>query len=432
MSDNRRERARVALRGTEYQPLWATARRRLERNGLTLEGSPLRLDGLAPAERLAIAGLLGVSAAGDRPLRVPLATLDERLRLGAAAVGLVEWIEMLDGSIRNRPAERAQAGAEREVSWSATEAHPVLSDRPELQSWLAGIRSSGAATRMAGSVPAGAELAGRVLDVLTKLPANNVTLAQLAARLFGDAHALDRDRALGRLVDAALKATTADADYDSEWVDGKDVRTGELAYDWRRRWAIQGVICDDLSVSVLALNLPAGGTDIIAGMLDGHSSFGMPVRLTLRQLGDADLEVARGTLVRICENPSVVAHAATTLEDEAAPLVCVEGQPNTAAFALLDLLAADGCRFAYHGDFDWGGLRIARSVIDRYGAKPWRFQLTDYLAAADLGRLELGPPPSGMTAAWAPGLVDAMANASVAIHEEQVLDGLLADLARRR
>ena len=71
------------------------------------------------------------------------------------------------------------------------------------------------------------------------------------------------------------------------------------------------------------------------------------------------------------------------------------------AWALLDLLAADGCRFAYHGDFDWGGLRIARSVIDRYGAEPWRFQRDDYLAAASLGRLSLGPPPTGAVAQWA-------------------------------
>jgi len=58
-----------------------------------------------------------------------------------------------------------------------------------------------------------------------------------------------------------------------------------------------------------------------------------------------------------------------------------------------------------------------------------RFQRDDYLAAASLGRLSLGPPPTGAVASWAPGLVDAMTEADVAIHEEQVLDDLLADLA---
>ena len=93
MSDQRRERARTALRGAEYRPLWATARRRLERNGLTLVGTPLRLDGLDHDERVAIAGLLGVSAAGDQPLKVRLDVLDPPLRRGAAAIGLIEWLE---------------------------------------------------------------------------------------------------------------------------------------------------------------------------------------------------------------------------------------------------------------------------------------------------------------------------------------------------
>lgn len=82
MSDQRRERA-IPLRGAEYRPLWATARRRLERNGLTLVGTPLRLDGLDHDERVAIAGLLGVSAAGDQPLKVRLDVLDPTLRRGA-------------------------------------------------------------------------------------------------------------------------------------------------------------------------------------------------------------------------------------------------------------------------------------------------------------------------------------------------------------
>ncbi len=428
MSDERRESARSKLRGTDYWPLWAKALRRLERNGLSLEGTPLRLDGLEPDQRRAIAGLLGTSAAGDKPLSVRLETLDGRLRRGAAEVGLVEWLELLDGPIRNRPAERASARSEREESWSSTEAHPALGDRVDLQAWVADVRRSGAATRMAGSVSAGAELARRVLDVMAALPAHNVTLAQLAAQLTGDAHALDRDQALGRLSDAAIRVIDEANDLPDAGDD--DGPNGEVpaAYGWRRRWARQGVICDELSVSALALNLPASGEGLTSGVVFNHRRCGEPVRLTLRQLGDAKFEGPPGTLVRICENPSVLAHAATTLEGEAAPLVCVEGQPNSAVLALLNLLAADGAEFAYHGDFDWGGLRIATTVIERYGAEPWRFGVADYLAAAPAGTLLLDPPGAGATAPWAPGLVEAMTAHNVAIHEEQVLDDLLADL----
>lgn len=429
MSDERRTAARTKLRGVEYGSLWSKARSRLERNGLKLVGSPLRLDALESDHRVAIAGLLGTSAAGDKPLSVRLETVDGRLRSGAAEVGLIEWLEMLDGPIRNRPAERASAQTERETSWSRTEAHPVLVERSDLRVWVGDVRRSGAATRMAGSVPAGADLATRALDVMAVLPADHMTLAQLGAQLTGDAHALDRDRALGRLVDSALRTIDLATGDEPEPEDRDDVRSGDLAYDWRRRWARMGVICDDLSVSALVLNLPTSGTDLTAGVLSDHASFGEPVRLTLRQLSDTKLGVPRGTLVRICENPSVVAHAATILEGDAAPLVCVEGQPNTAVMRLLDLLAADRAVCAYHGDFDWGGLRIGSAIIDRYAAKPWRFGVDDYLAAAPSGTLTLGAPPTGVSAPWSPGLVEAMATHNVAIHEEQVLDGLLADLS---
>ena len=212
---------------------------------------------------------------------------------------------------------------------------------------------------------AGAELARRVLDVMAALPAHNVTLAQLAAQLTGDAHALDRDQALGRLSDAAIRVIDEANDLPDAGDDNGPNGDVPAAYGWRRRWARQGVICDELSVSALALNLPASGEGLTSGVVFNHRRCGEPVRLTLRQLGDAKLEVPPGTLVRICENPSVLAHAATTLEGEAAPLVCVEGQPNSAVLALLNLLAADGAEFAYHGDFDWGGLRIATTVIER-------------------------------------------------------------------
>jgi uncharacterized protein (TIGR02679 family) len=422
----------------EYEPLWAAARRRLERNGLRLEGTVLRLGELTDGQRRAIAGLMGTSAAADRPPKVRLEALDQTLRRGAASVGLIEWLELVGGPLQNRPARRSQERAASEEAWRTTSDHPVLADRPELFEWLAHVRRRGLATRVAGSAPGGARLVAQALDVVSRLPLHNVTLAALAAEVTGDAHALDRGKPLATILSGALNTVdvgvplpngvdpSGDEHLHGEPADGG---VGAPASDWRRRWARFGVICDELSVSVLALNVPARGTNLIAGTLSDHGSWGEPVRLTLRQLSDAVLQVSAGTLVRICENPSVMAHAATTLEGDAAPLVCVEGVPNTAAWALLDLLAADGCRFAYHGDFDWGGLRIATSVIDRYGAEPWRFGRDDYRSAVERGRLPLGSPPTGASAAWSRGLVDAMSEADTAVHEELVLDDLLADLA---
>ena len=77
----------------------------------------------------------------------------------------------------------------------------------------------------------------------------------------------------------------------------------------------------------------------------------------------------------------VVAAAADELGARCQPLVCVGGQPSAAVWRLLDLLAAGGAEFDYHGDFDWGGVRIARAVRQRVSWRPWRYDHLAYEAA---------------------------------------------------
>ena len=93
------------------------------------------------------------------------------------------------------------------------------------------------------------------------------------------------------------------------------------------------------------------------------------------------------------------------------PLICVGGQPSTAGWRLLELLAVGGVEFGYHGDFDWGGVRIARAVRHRMNWQPWRYDHQAYEAAVSaahpltpLSRL------AGESAAtpWAPELAAAM------------------------
>jgi uncharacterized protein (TIGR02679 family) len=104
------------------------------------------------------------------------------------------------------------------------------------------------------------------------------------------------------------------------------------------------------------------------------------------------------------------------------------------------LLAAGGAEFRYHGDFDWGGIRIARAVRQRVSQgqshwRPWRYDRDAYEAAATavlaahaatrLPRLA-GEP---VATPWDPGLAAAMARHDVRIEEELSLDTLLTDLA---
>ena len=63
--------------------------------------------------------------------------------------------------------------------------------------------------------------------------------------------------------------------------------------------------------------------------------------------------------------------------------------------------------------------------MERHGAVPWRFTSADYRRAT--GGKELTGQP--VAATWDVGLEPAMSEARRAVHEEQVLDELLADLA---
>ena len=158
--------------------------------------------------------------------------------------------------------------------------------------------------------------------------------------------------------------------------------------------------------------------------------------LALRQLRCHTVPLTTGplraALVRICENPVVVAAAADELGARCQPLVCIGGQPSAAGWRLLGLLAAGGAEFGYHGDFDWGGVRIANAVRHRVTWRPWRYDHVAYQAAvsaahplAALGGLV------GESAAtpWDPALATAMRHLNLRVEEELTLDDLLQDLS---
>lgn len=63
-----------------------------------------------------------------------------------------------------------------------------------------------------------------------------------------------------------------------------------------------------------------------------------------------------------------------------------------------------------------------------FGAKPWRFGTTDYLAAASEHGIALrGGRP--VAARWDDALAGAMTDRGIAVHEEGVAEVLMMDLA---
>ncbi len=133
-------------------------------------------------------------------------------------------------------------------------------------------------------------------------------------------------------------------------------------------------------------------------------------------------------MVHVCENPTVLATAADAHGPACPPLVCLQGQPSAAALALLRHLHTHGAKLRYHGDFDWGGLRIATALSRRVPWHPWRYTAADYRAAATAR--PLAPPLTGppTTAPWDPALAPALTALGVRVEEESVLDDLLNDL----
>lgn len=114
--------------------------------------------------------------------------------------------------------------------------------------------------------------------------------------------------------------------------------------------------------------------------------------LTLAELR-AEPPWLTGPVLFVCENPSIVAAAGSTLGSRCPSLLCTAGSPNTAVAAILDAAQAAGMEILVHADSDEAGAAIAARVLQCSGARPWR-----------------------------------SVDASAGIHEESLLDELLDDL----
>lgn len=349
----------------------AEARSRIERTGSLGPRALLRIP-LTDPERAEVGRMLDAAWAGsgdDVPVRVL------RRELERHGTTLEALLEAVGGPLRDRRAERARQRESR---------------RDDLDAALAVLRSLGGdvAPRVLERCIVGADnrtrRAGEIARVVRHLDAleEPVRLPVLAASLFGDAHALDRDAALGRAVVRFLAGRAATQA--RPWSDP----VGDAA-DWHEAWESGGVICDGVSAQVLVLNLPLTGDGPAARLAAVE---GEPVWLTLRALRQP-FGLADGVEeVFVCENPAIVEAAADRFGAASKPLVCTFGNPGLAATTLLGRLAPR-TRLRVRADGDTVGWRIVERLLRFEGAHPWRM-------------------PAGFS-----------------LYEEEILDDLLADLA---
>ena len=239
---------------------------------------------------------------------------------------------------------------------------------------------------------------------------------ELASLITGDAHGLDDGSLVGAVVLRAA-AAIAGTPYPSNTA-GR-----------RALWRSVGVITDEVSTTALTAGLRSTGDS----WLDERSAAGWESHLTARDLRRLHLGCPAGGVVHVCENPRVL-EAALDAGCRSA-VVCTLGQPTVVVTSLLEQLRAAGAELRYHGDFDWPGITIANVLVGTHQCGPWRFGAADYLDAlarlapvvAELPVLGAEPVPS----CWDERLTSVMAAAGRAVHEEMLLDDLLADLSPR-
>nr|WP_081635604.1 TIGR02679 domain-containing protein [Nocardia sp. BMG111209] len=243
-----------------------------------------------------------------------------------------------------------------------------------------------------------AELAGQIAEVWPRLPWTGppMRLAQLAAIVTHNAHALDYDTELGRATARLIAAKTCVA---------RPARPGR---EWRAVWSAAGVRCDTVSSRVLTLNLPL---DITAGHRPGA-----PAWLTLRDLLGPWHFQPPPPRIYVCENPTVVEAAADELGERCAPLICTDGVPALAALDLIAGAADAGIEVRVRADIDATGFVIVDAVRTAApGAGLWRFDIATYTGYFGAGEGD--------------SLVGVHGSVGRDLHEESVLGALLADLA---
>ncbi len=342
-------------------------------------------------------------------IEVSLVDLDVVLRGSSVALGLIDTLETLSGPVIDRRAQRADVRDRVHDLWIAAEAHPAARAEP-IGEWLRSVRRRGRLTRLGVDDPAA--VLATALDFLHWFSVDNSDtrtfprpLAAVAAEVLGDAHALDPETALGKLIEDAVESLSGLSDV-------------------RSAWRSFGVDLDNVSTSALCFMLPGDRGSIV------HTAAALaePVRITGRMLDRGlRLSLQPGEVVSICENPSLVMIAADCLGAQCGPLVCLEGMPSSVTSRLLRELGRLHVRLRVHADFDFGGISIMNHVMARFGAEPWLMSAADYLAALERQSSVL-KQPIGATS-WDPELSTTMNLHRRAVHEEAIADLVLASLA---
>jgi uncharacterized protein (TIGR02679 family) len=422
-----------------------------------------RIGGRAIIERAteeeceAVNAFFGWNVRPGGQIAVPLALFETELRSSRFAIGLADLHHLLEGKPLLTKSEKRNI---RDRKWNrlfADVRHAAGSLNAEAADWLARLENGdGAGVRMLRELyqtdpkeaQAAVEIVLRVLNRLLAMDAGvvgegaehaepfqpafrvPVRLPVLAARVSGDAHALDLDRPPGRMLLAYLQDKLNETEAGRE--PAEDGTSDSATLQIRETYRRFGILDDDLS-SIVHWFVPMADKPVL------------PQVWTLRQT-EAESNIPACSRIFVTENPSIFSAILDSIGPSIRPdayagrpaLICTSGPASAAAIRwirrCLDV-SGPSCLLYYAGDFDVKGLSMGQSLYERFPDRfrPWRFDHETYLASA---RIEPAGPQldkaeldrlDQMAAAWDDQLCAALRRIGRKVHQEMIADWLVQD-----
>lgn len=377
----------------------------------------ITLRDVSDEERRHLARLLRLQAPSQAGvLRYDLAKITSTLEAMNLAMDWDQILTLICGDIPKDKLAALAAKREWQHFWPYASKLIAAEPFPCCDEWLNAMRQDGTLKRLAkGDANVAKQWFDAACGLLRLLPLpEEMPLASAAAKHCRNSHVLDPNMALSTIVLRGLAL--------------RQQRTTPSRSDERRElWSEFGIICDDLSAPVLAFNLGLTGDTLLCKLIAHFSEETQPLHVTSRLLWATDWNrIVCPPVVYVCENPTIISVAANQLGKRCPPLVCVNGEPKTAARLLLRNLRKGGAALRYHGDFDWPGIAIAARIFEELEATPWCFDAEAYVHAAKYdGRPLIGKP---VPTPWSPALCEAMHRTGTAYDEELLANELLATL----
>lgn len=207
----------------------------------------------------------------------------------------------------------------------------------------------------------------RGLNQLPVLSGKKVRLPVFASMVSANPHAFDENTSCGQIFLHAIAYLFGA---------GRPINAGEKA----ELYYAAGILYDEVSNSVLLNGLRACYHGTPHPGWEGFYACREPLQISLANLSTVDRIISPCGVVYILENAGVFAAVLDGISNRNPPLVCTYGQIRISSLVLLDMLAKEGTKLFYSGDFDPEGLQIADKLKERYGDQLdlWRYDVSDY------------------------------------------------------